>query len=1036
MAKAKKPGRRRAEERTPPASLVAASVLTAETTQYGTGGRVASDELVRRAYVGTLYSAVMLNATACACQRLRLYRPANGGGLGKLWNGRRVRGKRLSWLHGDGKRQPGHKALVMASTAGDVEEVTEHPFLDLMNRPNPFMTGQQYRQLRFFFVWAAGCSFTLMGEDGKAGGPADIYLLGPQYCTPVGDKRLFIREYVYGIETVAEVRYKPEEVIYFRQHIHPSRPLRALSPAHSVVTHSDLEASALNAEIARWQNGGHPSMVISIDNDKAKLTDAQFKQLQQDFKASHGGINKAGRALFLMNATVPQWAAKPHEMNYIPGMERTETCIYRAFGIPEPVWRMNDANLASSDNADPQWMGQTIHPCLIADEESLTEELLSRFPGTDGWWCCYDDPVSEDRKALVDEMGTLADKGIVTFNEVRTSLGIEPGPPELDEHRYMGVPLKDKVPPLTLKPGDDPAGQEEEDADPEAEGTDDSGTDPPAEGGDGDGDAGTKAAVVPDRWSGADGRCGETTPAADPVPDAKVLPAAQLTTKDDRLINDGAVQHFAREIESWYNRALRGAVTADGGVNLEPYEAELRNVIDRGLRELFLAGAHRGLAEIGEPISFDIGRSDAVAYMQARAGELITSVTGTLKDTLVARLANGMADGKPIAVIQEEIRAEGIADYSAERIVRTEASMAFNEGARQAWEAEGVESKDFIVAGGPCEVCAAISAEHSGKPRAVSEPYYKAGESVGSVVFPQDMQGPPWHPNCVLPDTRVQVGGIVAAFRSVYRGKIVEIRTSWGSRLRVTEKHPILTPRGWVRAGELYDGLNVIGTWDDIERMIVGGPNSNHLPPSAEKVFRACLKAGGMSAHTMPVAAVDFHGDGARLNGKVYVVDAAGALGRHNVSSPPQLNDQKAFRPRTTKSKSFPCTCAFDHLLAALGASAAGNVGARDKSLTLLGCGVPHSVELCRAAPPLPEPGGVQFSDNGGSAHAESIGHCLNRLSPSVHLDHVLSVRKFDYTGHVYNFSTLSGLYVADDIITHNCRCSLVPVVKTDGVST
>jgi hypothetical protein len=37
-----------------------------------------------------------------------------------------------------------------------------------------------------------------------------------------------------------------------------------------------------------------------------------------------------------------------------------------------------------------------------------------------------------------------------------------------------------------------------------------------------------------------------------------------------------------------------------------------------------------------------------------------------------------------------------------------------------------------------------------------------------------------------------------------------------------------------------------------------------------------------------------------------------------------------------------------------------------------------------------------------------------------------------EFEGHVYNLETKDGFYLANGLISHNCRCQLVPKIKDD----
>jgi hypothetical protein len=50
----------------------------------------------------------------------------------------------------------------------------------------------------------------------------------------------------------------------------------------------------------------------------------------------------------------------------------------------------------------------------------------------------------------------------------------------------------------------------------------------------------------------------------------------------------------------------------------------------------------------------------------------------------------------------------------------------------------------------------------------------------------------------------------------------------------------------------------------------------------------------------------------------------------------------------------------------------------------------------------------------------------------AVEFDNVVGIEVRKFSGHVYNLETEKGFYVANGIITHNCRCTMVPVLKDE----
>ena len=57
---------------------------------------------------------------------------------------------------------------------------------------------------------------------------------------------------------------------------------------------------------------------------------------------------------------------------------------------------------------------------------------------------------------------------------------------------------------------------------------------------------------------------------------------------------------------------------------------------------------------------------------------------------------------------------------------------------------------------------------------------------------------------------------------------------------------------------------------------------------------------------------------------------------------------------------------------------------------------------------------------------ADLLTDIQKAIPGSIEIDYVTSIERIEYSGHVYNLETESGMYCADSIITHNCRCTTV----------
>lgn len=124
--------------------------------------------------------------------------------------------------------------------------------------------------------------------------------------------------------------------------------------------------------------------------------------------------------------------------------------------------------------------------------------------------------------------------------------------------------------------------------------------------------------------------------------------------------------------------------------------------------------------------------------------------------------------------------------------------------------------------------------------------------------FPRDTNAPieeTINCRCLAPGTLVR-GRYVAAMRAKYRGTLRSITTRQGRRLSITPNHPVLTAQGWVAAGLINPGSQLIVYREQINSAISAmyGVHEDQCPPTIDDLFAALSAIG-------PVANVSSTGE-------------------------------------------------------------------------------------------------------------------------------------------------------------------------------
>jgi hypothetical protein len=165
-------------------------------------------------------------------------------------------------------------------------------------------------------------------------------------------------------------------------------------------------------------------------------------------------------------------------------------------------------------------------------------------------------------------------------------------------------------------------------------------------------------------------------------------------------------------------------------------------------------------------------------------------------------------------------------------------------------------------------------------------------ETARVLDVPDERQDEGW--SCILPGQEIQ-GRIRGASKAWYAGQVVELRTMSGAVLSVTANHPVLTMKGFVPAGQLKEGQNLLRYVGEDQSAALRD-NEQHAPTVAEEVFRALGDiAGPILSGEFTSRRFEFHGDAEFFKGKVQVVGSYSQLRGNVVPKAPQNIAQSRF---------------------------------------------------------------------------------------------------------------------------------------------
>ena len=192
-------------------------------------------------------------------------------------------------------------AVKQLAFTGELEEITSHPILDLLARPNGWY---QTSYTEFVSAWGlsmllAGEIFTEpVGERGDFKAPDELYILPPHELVPErGTEKIPIPSWELSGRSRASFAYSPDPLeteIYFNKLYNPVSPLRGLSPIEAAVRSIDLNNKAREWNLNFIKNAGVPPGLIMGEFDE---TGAQA--IRESYEEDIAGAKNAGNIITL-----------------------------------------------------------------------------------------------------------------------------------------------------------------------------------------------------------------------------------------------------------------------------------------------------------------------------------------------------------------------------------------------------------------------------------------------------------------------------------------------------------------------------------------------------------------------------------------------------------------------------------------------------------------------------------------------------------------------------------------------------------------
>lgn len=337
--------------------------------------------------------------------------------------------------------EPRMKAL---GTSGD--DIDQHPILDLLDRPNPFLDRFQFWATVIMHLSISGNAY-IEKVRSAAGQVVELWLLRPDRMFVIPDERRFVGGYEYRIAEQTK-RLDAGDVIHIRYR-NPLDDYYGLPPLAVAAGRVDTDNWMRAFTGAFFRNAGVPAGMLTI----TKQVGAAEKQVIRDrFRGETGGPG-GWHSLMVLDNTEATYTAMGQPLGerglVLPELDEiSETRIAMVFGVPQELigarLSMRGQRSAAREARAGFW-DETLIPLYQMLSEPLNVGLVPEFTGLDRveFDLSTVKALQEDEDAKHKRVREDMLAGIYSIQEARVKLGEEP---DFEDGAILMVP--DNISPL------------------------------------------------------------------------------------------------------------------------------------------------------------------------------------------------------------------------------------------------------------------------------------------------------------------------------------------------------------------------------------------------------------------------------------------------------------------------------------------------------------------------------------------------------------------------------------------------------------
>ena len=310
---------------------------------------------------------------------------------------------------------------------GEKQEIRSHPFLDFWARPNPLyeFTASALWKLQSNFLLLKGEGFFII-ERYANGYPAELWPVPPHWVqmTPYQGFPFYRVRVTDGAVMDVSV-----DDMFVMRDLNPLDPYRrGLGQAEAIADEIEIDEYAAKFQKKFFYNDATPGVFINLPGageDQISRFLARWKERFQGAKNSHAPAVLGGPRD--TPVTVTKLSDNMKDLDMINGRTFTRDAVMEHFGMPREIMGITqNSNRATAEAARYIYATNVLTPRLMSRQDAINLQLLSAY-GDDLVWE-YDDIIPKDKEFEKDVAYNAWMNGLITKNEAREKLDMEPIP--------------------------------------------------------------------------------------------------------------------------------------------------------------------------------------------------------------------------------------------------------------------------------------------------------------------------------------------------------------------------------------------------------------------------------------------------------------------------------------------------------------------------------------------------------------------------------------------------------------------------------